>query len=252
MLTRCCGLFVVLLILVGPGCQTLPANQSRVVAQRFVQALRGDADARVDASLASDADVFLQGAQTSISPVRFQEYLDVLRSGRQEYQTASRVFVTTTGAGWLLTIGPTADSALVNPPGPPLPAQLWMETTIRDDRITRVWIHFTVEALPRMAVRPEVYRSVAASRGLPVPEGWADGTPALLAAAERTDRLMDGGATDARSRVLIVAVGALAACISLLGARMRWRSRPPRTDQKISGALLENLRKAHSVADATP
>jgi hypothetical protein len=115
-----------------------------------------------------------------------------------------------------------------------------------------VWIHFTVEALPRMAVLPEVYRSVAASRGLPVPEGWSEGTPALLAAAERTDRLVDGDATDARTRILVVGVGALAACIGFLGARRRLRSRPRQAVPKMSGALLENLRKAHSMADARP
>jgi hypothetical protein len=74
MRTRC-WLFAVVFLLVGSGCQLLPANPSRVVAERFVQALRGDADARVNAYLAPDADVFLQGAQTPISPGALLESL---------------------------------------------------------------------------------------------------------------------------------------------------------------------------------
>jgi len=255
MIVRCCRLFAALLVLVGPGCQLLPGNPSRVVAERFVQALRGEADTKVDAYLAADAEVFLQGAQTPISPARFQEYIDVLRRGRQEFEAASRVFVTPTGAGWLLRIGPTTDNPSVNPPGPAIPAQLWMETLIREDRITRVWLHFTVEALPRLAVSPETYRTVAASRGLPVPDGWSEGTPALLAAAERTDRLVDGDSAAGSQLMLVVVVvivGGLVARVGFFAARLRVHQRPRPTGRRSSGVLLENLRKAHSVANARP
>jgi hypothetical protein len=73
---------------------------------------------------------------------------------------------------------------------------------------------------------------------------------ALLAAAERTDRLVDGDSTDASRRVLIVGVGALAACIGYVVARVRLRNRTAQPVRKSSGAFLENLRKAHSVANA--
>jgi hypothetical protein len=237
---------LVLLVLVGPGCQV--ANPSRVVAERFVQALRSEGDAHIEAYLNADAEVFLQGAPTPMSGARFHEYVDVLRRGRQEFEPASRVFVTATGAGWLLSIGPTADAA----PAAAIPAQLWMQTTIQDERITRLWIHFTVDALPRMAVTPEVYRSLADARGISVPEGWSEGTPALLAAAERADRLVEGNPADATRQAVIVSVAVLAVSIGFFAARMRIGHQRQRSLPGSSGALLEHLRRRQAIKAGMP
>jgi hypothetical protein len=238
--------YFILLVLVGPGCQV--ANPSRVVAERFLQALRGNGDAHIEAYLNPDAEVFLQGAPMPMSRARFQEYVDVLRRGRQEFEPASRVFVTATGAGWLLSIGPTADGA----PAAAIPAQLWMQATIRDERITRLWIHFTVEALPRLAVTPEVYRSVAFARGISVPDGWSEGTPALLAEAERADRSVEGSSADATGQAVIVSVAVLAACVGFFGARMRLRRLRQRSLPGSSGALLEHLRRRQAIKAGSP
>ncbi len=125
-----------------------------------------------------------------------------------------------------------------------------MEVVIRDGSIVRVWIHFTVDALSRMEVKPEAYRAAADSRGIPVPDGWAEGTPSMLASAERTDRLADGGRTDAILLALYLVGTLLATVVGVVTIRTRRWNRLQQIVNRSPGTLLENLLRAHLAADA--
>jgi hypothetical protein len=241
----CCVLTMMLVMLVGPGCQLVPTNPSRRLTEHFIQALQGDSDVRLESYLAPDAEIWLQGASVPLSGAGFQEYVEVMHRGRRRFHAASRIFLTTGGAGWLLSITRTEDEAAVDPPGPAMPPVLWMAAAIHDQQITRVWIHFTVEALGRM-VTPQMYRAAAASRGTPVPDGWAEGTPAMLAAAERTDGSADRGWTDSSGQLMILGASLLAGVVAALTAHRRRRTASQQTPRHAPGALLDSLRKAHS------
>jgi hypothetical protein len=165
-----------------------PRTGSRALGGRFVRALDGESDDRPEAFLSADAQVFLQGAAVGMSRGHFQQYLDGLRRRRQVFHAASPVYVTASGAGWLLDIKYAPEVQIVNPPGSELPPQLWMEARIADESITRLWIHFTVEALVRQQIQLDDYRAQADIRGTPVPEAWQDGTVAMLAVAQRPRR----------------------------------------------------------------
>jgi hypothetical protein len=196
---------------------------------------------RADRFLATDAQVFLQGATSEMTRDQFQEYLDLLKRGHRGIRAISRVFVTDHGAGWLITINYV--EALENP-APPT-AGLWMEAQSQGDQITKLWIHFPVEAIARTMDTAEIYQAAALSRGMPVPPGWRDGTPALLAAAESTDQQITGGMhvwsmplLAATLTLLLLAAGGL-----LVAARRRrlllYVARP------ASSHLLARLREAH-------
>jgi len=238
---------IVLLLLasVATGFQLLPESQPRVVGERFVQALWGQSDARAEAYLAPDAQVFLQGASSSLSRAQFQAYLEQLKRNRQAFRAASPVYSTDTGAAWLLEIEYLADAAIANPSGTGLPPQLWMQARIEGNQITRVWIHFTVEALSRMHVTPDVYRTAAEVQGVPVPEAWSEGTPAMVLAAQRATDRADGGWSESRRQALILAAWLPLALVIVVAVARRYpRHREPR--RMPDGRLIAGLGELRS------
>ena len=76
------------------------------------------------------------------------------------------MFVTAHGVGWLLDINYLADATPNTPPSLKAPPQLWMEARITERQITRLWIHFMVDAMPRLGIAPEVYAANAARLGM--------------------------------------------------------------------------------------
>jgi hypothetical protein len=112
---------------------------------------------------------------------------------------------------------------------------LWMETVIRDQRITRLWIHFTREGL--LWLDPSAYQRDAALQGRPVPAGWSDGVQGILAEAE-------DDAAQEPDPPLVPLVGACA--LLLVGGPLgvwRWRSRR-RPAARPTRGLIQALRKA--------
>jgi hypothetical protein len=172
-------------MLMGCGAQLLPRNRSRQLAEEFIQALQGQASGGVSAYLTPDANVFLQGSAVALNAADFNRYVDQQRQQSRTLRARGPVYLKDGGAGWLLELGP---SAIERTNADPAAAELWMEVRFRDDRISRVWIHFTAESLTVLRWDPGAYADAAAQRGMPVPTGWAMGTPTLLAEAEQTDR----------------------------------------------------------------
>ncbi|MBV9132951.1 MAG: hypothetical protein JO318_09640, partial [Chloroflexi bacterium] len=101
-----------------------------------------------------------------------------------------------------------------------------------------------------------VYAANVAAQGLPLPEGWAEGTPALLAAAERYDASADAAPPSVVDAVAVL--GILAAMVAggwrvmairagAADAKMlrRYNGRLPRTrtdvaGQKPAGAVVQD------------
>ena len=227
----------------------LPGDGTRAFAERFANGLDGPPETPLDAYLAPDAQVFLQGATTALSPQQFHVYLDNLRRSRHAFHAATPVYLTQDGAGWLLDIKNLSETALVNPPGIESPPQLWMQARIDQGRITRLWIHFTVEALERLHIRADVYRASAEGRDLPLPQGWEDGTAAMVQAAERGDPRAAGAWSESARRALIFAAWA-PLLVSLVTACVRLTARNSKPARVSSGRMLASLRRMRSAAPA--
>jgi hypothetical protein len=166
----------------------------------------------------------------------FHDYLERLKIGGQVYQRMSRVYLTPNGAGWL--VGITRPGTVTTP-------SLWAEASIVDGRVTRVWFAFTAETLQSLHQPPDSYSASMAGWGLPLPESWADGTNAMLAAAERYDAAHDAGPPLPPVPVdALVGLGALAALATAL-RRVVWPRSAPRQTVVAStrhDALLESVR----------
>jgi hypothetical protein len=235
--------------LAGSAFALLPGNRSRELAEGFAHALDGQADMRLDDYLAPDAEVFVQGATTALSPPQFRHYLDQLKRSRHAFHASSPVYLTEDGAGWLLELKNLSETAIANPPGIESPAQLWMQARIGERHITRLWIHFTVEALARLHSPADLYRARAVRQDIPLPEAWQDGTAAMVQAAERRDPGAAGVWSQSTKRALIVAVWApMLIVIGAAGARGIPRKRQPA--RLPSGQMLARLGQMHSAAPA--
>jgi hypothetical protein len=248
-LTRWLTFLLAAVIAVLSGCQLVPQNPTRSVAERFVRVLESPAPSTLAQYLTPDAEVFLQGAQSSMSAPLFDQYVDRLKRGYQAFHIASPIFLTATGAGWLTDIrylrNPVSDQALADPPE----RSLWMEIAIRDGLISRVWMHFTVESLVTIQQQPETYRATMAARGLPVPDGWIDGTPALVAQAELVDRQIDTEPKDPGPAAFVwsVPVGGLVLVVTSLVGRRKLQAKqgPTAHSEKDHGVLLGQLAQTH-------
>ncbi len=230
----------------------VPVNNSRHVGEEFVRALQAESDAEADTYLSADSEVYLQGASSPMSREQFQDYLNVLKRGKQTFRAASRVLVTDTGAGWMLDVKRLTDTVSVDQSGAQNPATLWMQARIEDNKITRLWIHFTVEALVGLHTTPEAYSARAGRMGIEVPEAWDAGTTAMFAAAERTDARYTGGWLDS-TRQLVLAATAIVATLILCGASVAHRQRrgsviPERRLPR--GQMLARLRESVLARDA--
>jgi hypothetical protein len=236
---------LVLIGLVGGALTLVPEDEARGLAERFARALDGEADGRLADYLAPDAQVFLQGAQTALSPPQFRDYMSQLTRSHRALHAASPVYLSEGGAGWLLEIKDLSDAAKFAPPGIDRSAQLWMQVSLGDDRITRVWVHFTVDALDRLHIAPDAYRATSERLHIPVPEAWQDGTAAMQQAAARHDqRTAVTWRTSARQTGQAAAWGALLVVPGAAGVlRLRQGRRPARAPH---GQLLARLGRLHA------
>jgi DNA-binding NarL/FixJ family response regulator len=247
---RAGGSVAIMVALLGLGvlgsiAALVPRNDAKALGERFVLALHGTSDVRAETYFASDAQVFLPGASLALSPPQFQEYLERLNCNRQAFHALSPVYMTDSGAGWLVEY--QCDSPIVNMPGVELPPQLWMEARIADNTITRLWIHFTVEALARLHVQPDVYRAAAELQGIPVPDGWQDGTAAMLAAAQRrANNAPDAGIQSLNPALIVAAWSPILAFLGI--GRLRRPSRYRQPTRMPQAHLLASLPEIHSRA----
>ncbi len=227
------GLAVLALIGGSVGCQPSP----RQLAERFAAALEHPADADFDGLLATDAEVFLAGPN-QISTAGFRDYLVSTQRGHTYYHRASRVYVTPGGAGWMLEI--VRDQAA--PVNTPAQAQLWMEIAVRDGKISRAWIHFTLETLGALHQTPEMYARRAAETDLALPPAWSNGTLAMLAAAEARDR-------DGHLPAWPTAPSLAAGLLGIAGATVLLSRRRRATEAEVKrGARLLELSSRRRVA----
>jgi hypothetical protein len=243
-------LLVLLLVgLIGgsSACQIVGQGSTRQVGQGLADALERPADADFDSYLATDAEVYLPGP-SQISAAAFRNYLLNAQRGHTYFHRASRVYATSGGAGWMLEIireqAGWADIA----EGSPDQAPLWMEVTLKDGRITRAWMHFTLATLATEHQPPELYAATAAAAQLPLPPGWWDGTPALLATAEANDRAEEAGVQPATSDVTVLVAAAAAMALGVGGAAivLAKRGQAPTADGR--GARLLELSSRRQLA----
>jgi hypothetical protein len=235
----------------------MPQSPKRSVAERFANVLEASSPSAVAEYLTPQAEVFLQGAPSSMSAARFETYIDQLKRGHQAFHTASPIFLTETGAGWLTDIRYLRNSVSDQPLADPPQRSLWMEITIQDGLISRVWIHFTVESLVAIQQQPDTYRASMAARGLPVPDGWIDGTAALLAHAELVDRQVDPEAKDLGPDqfvwVMPVVGGLVVLLVTIFGRTLRARQTTGRSEKEHRVYLRQLAliqQKTHLHADA--
>lgn len=232
-MVRLCAL--VLVALLACGCGLLAPSSPRELGERFADAIEGLSSATPDSFLTPDAQAYLQGGAPASRQV-FHDYLERLRIGGQVYHRMSRVYLTPNGAGWLVGI---------THPGTGTIPSLWAEASIVDGRVTRVSFNFTVETLQSLHQLPDSYSASMAGWGLPLPESWADGTNAMLAAAERYDAAHDAGPRLPPLPVdALVGLGALAALAAVL-RRVVWPGSAPHQTvvaRTRHGALLESVR----------
>jgi hypothetical protein len=244
--TRVLALAVLLLVILGSGFQLLPRNHSRELAERFASALAAS-DPGLDSYFSPNAEVFLEGSTVPVSPRQFQEYVQRLKVGHQAFQAASRVYLTDGGAGWFLQIAHVDQADYLN--NSQTPPQLWMESTIDDQHIARLWIHFTREALARQMVTPDAYRAAAAARGTPVPEAWAEGTAAMLADAERNDARANGVWGNPGRQALSLAGMTLVVGAAIVAGLRRRRSPRAPAPSSTRGEMLAKLRHRYARVD---
>jgi len=241
MLRLYAAMLLLLTAVVASGCGLPGQTSPRDLGEHFADALEGRSDAAFETFLAPDASIYLQGGGQITSPA-LREYVDRMKANKQLFHRDGPVYVTPNGVGWLLGI--TRGSSEAAP-------TLWMEASITSGRISRVWIHFTYESLQAIHSPPATYAANMSKLGLPLPVSWADGTPAMLAAAERYDAQAEG--TPIPWRPLLVAIAAVA-----LGGRLVLLRKPTRGRRQLAthsprtrnGALLDSVRMRRAVVVA--
>jgi hypothetical protein len=213
---------MLLLAVASGGCGLAPHNSAREVGESFANALEGRSGLPMETYLAPDADVYLQGG-LHLSRQAFRDHLNTMTAGYDFFHRMSRVFATRSGAGWLVDIiraadATTAYSTQVNEPPP-----YWMEATIVSGRITRLWVHFTLETLLSIRQSPATYSAKMAAEGLPMPDDWSNGMAAMLAAAEAFDAQADSaqGPFSPTAAAPLTAVAAGLLIVRTLVARQR-------------------------------
>jgi hypothetical protein len=259
------SLLGLLVLALCSGREWLPSNASRDVGEHFADALEGRSAAAVEMYLAPGATIYLQSGG-ELTRGALPRYLERMKENHQVFRRMSPVYVTRNGAGWLLGVVHTPELATSDVSAES--ATLWMEVAIDSGSIRRGWIHFTLETLQALHEPTQTYRASVAAYGLPLPDAWSDGTPALVAAAERYDAQVDAGrpAFDARAGgvALLAAVTAFGMAIGTATARARQRAvaAQVKTDQRTSlaapattgqrtKALLYGLRERRQQAAAT-
>jgi hypothetical protein len=227
------GLALLALICGSSGCQASP----RHVGERFAEAVERPGDADFDSLLAADAELFLPGPNR-ISTAAFREYLASTQRGHIYYHRASQVYDTPGGAGWMLEI--LRDQTV--PVSAAEQAPLWMEVAVKDGKVSRGWMHFTVETLATLRQPPETYAQRAAAANVPLPTNWTDGTRAMLAAADARQQSADSASPWPAASSLVVASLGLAVATVLVFRRRHAPSVDPR------GARLLELSSRRQLA----
>jgi hypothetical protein len=261
------SLLGLLVLALCSGREWLPSNASRDVGEHFADALEGRSDAPVETYLAPGATIYLQGGG-ELTRGALPQYLERMKQNHQVLRRMSPVYVTRNGAGWLLGVVHTPELATSDVSAES--ATLWMEVAIDSGSIRRGWIHFTLETLQALHEPTQMYLASVAAYGLPLPDAWSDGTPALLAAAERYDAQVDAGRPvfDVRAGVGVLAAVAAVTAVGMASATATARARQRavaaqvKTDQRASlaaqattgqrtSALLYGLRERRQQASAT-
>jgi hypothetical protein len=254
---RAAATVLLLLAIVGSGCGLAPGGSARDVGTRFSDSIDGRSTVPTADLLAPDADVYLQGG-LRLSRQAFLDHLDHMRGGYQFFHRMSRVYATRGGAAWLLDIVHASDAeTAASQLRSEQQATLWLEATIVSGKISRLWIHFTVERLQSLLQSPSMYAAKMAAEGLPLPDGWADGTPAVVAAAEALDAEV-GNSQSAWTPIDAAPMTAVAA--GLLVLRVLVARRQGQTDlaaadvctrnRALLVALRERRERAHEEADS--
>jgi hypothetical protein len=237
------------------GCGLVQGSSAREVGARFADALEGSSETPLEAYLAPDADVYLQGG-LHLSRQAFLDHHENMRGGYAFFHRMSPVYVTRGGAGWLLdTIHASDAETAASSTRSPRQATLWLEATIVSGQVTRLWVHFTLETLLSLRQVPATYAAQMAAEGLPLPVGWADGTPALVTAAEALDAEVDASQPHTDTFVAFFAAPITAAATALLVLRVLVTRRRPREvltlaevetrNSALLFALRERRQRAH-------
>jgi len=198
--------------------------------------------------MTEDASIYLPGAGVLLPRDGFQSYLDSMYEVERGYRSVSRAFLTPQGAGWLLTR--TQGSSQAAEPTLDL-ADLWMEASIDDSGIRRVWLHYLPHSLATIRGDASTYQVEAEWRGMPVPAGWLGGAAAIVAAAERVDPYTSPlrpleSAVDAR----LIAFGSiLLLSLAVVLGSCRWRRQVPPLACRplVRGQLVARLREARGL-----
>jgi hypothetical protein len=244
---RFCLLLLALGLVLGCACRAgRHERAARAIGQQLVEYLAGHPTSTLEELFTPASDIFVQGAPISMSRERFKDYVAVLSTGRQRYRPVSRVYQTQLGAGWLVELAPAEGSRGAEAPAAAQAAHpLWVEVTVQDQQISRLWMHFMANDLDRFGVPPDVYAADAAKHGMPVPPAWSDGVEALTAAAERQDpegavvtRTITGELA-MRLMVISAALAGLLAAYACVARRQLAPSAPPRVVR--ANGMLDHL-----------
>jgi hypothetical protein len=243
---------MLLIAVVTGGCSLVQGGSAREVGARFSDSLEGRSILPIEDFLAPDADVYLQGG-LHLSRQAFLDHLATMRGGYAFFHRMSRVYATRGGAAWLLDIVHAADAeTAASQIRAERQATLWLEATIVSGHISRLWIHFTVERLQAIRQSPTMYAAQMAAEGLPLPDGWADGTVAVVAAAEAHDAEVESSqpAWTPIEAVPITVVAAALLVVRVLVARRQRPAEPTASDacarnRALLVAVRERRERAH-------
>jgi len=241
------GMSLLALICAGSGCGVIGPASARQVAERFSDAVERPTDANFADHLTADAVVYLQGP-ARLSAAAFHNYLLEAQRGHTYFHRASQVYVTPAGAGWMVEILKDQPGQVDTTTAAAEQAPLWMEATIQDGRISRAWMHPTVETLKALHQPAETYAAKAAADQLPLPPAWRDGTPAMLAAARAAEPEEAHAPTVFSGEpFLLPLLGLGAVVVRLLLARRR-----PAPTAPARGTLLLELSSRRQLARKGP
>ena len=234
-------------IIFSSGCGLVQGGSEREVGERFSETLEGRSAVPIEDYLAPDADIFLQGG-LHLSRQAFHDHLDNMRGGYAFWHRMSPVYATRSGAGWLLDIIHAADpDTAAGSVRSAQQATMWIEVTIDSGHIKRLWIVFTKERVESLLQSPAIFAAKTRAQGLSLPTGWADGTAAVVAAAEALDAQIESSEADT-NRFFAAPITAVAAGLLVLRVLVARRNRQPADLMAASlstrnGALLAAMRE---------
>ena len=215
---------MLLIAIIASGCGLAQGGSARDVGARFSDALEGRANVRIE-DLAPDVDVYLQGG-LHLSRQAFLDHLENMRRGYEFFHRMSPVYATRGGAGWLLDIVHAADAETAgDQTRSPAQSTMWIEAKIDSGHIKRVWVVFTKDRVAALLQSPIQYAAKMEAQGLALPDAWADGTAAMLAAAASIDAQAESS-QPAWTPIDAAPITAVAAGLLVLRVLVARRQRP--------------------------